>query len=153
MCTKVVGQIRDSTGELVPIRVLLDTGTTSTILLKKFVSPKMRKYRVNAKKSMTWNTLGGSFKTRHVSDVRFRLPEFSSHRTIDWRVHVDEHTDPDLARYDMIIGTDLLKELKMELSFKDNTMTWEEATISMKDYGTLSSRETTTHPQPIIHQC
>ena len=57
---------------------------------------------------------------------------------------MDEHTDPDLARYDMIIGTDLLKELKMELSFKDNTMTWEDTTISMKDYGTLSSRETAT---------
>ena len=35
--TEVVGEITNRDGELVPIRVLLDTGTTSTILLRKFV--------------------------------------------------------------------------------------------------------------------
>ena len=71
---------------------------------------------------MTWNILEGSFQTKHIAHVKFRLPEFSSQRTIHWKVHVDEHTDPDKARYDMIIGTYLLKELKMEFSFKDQTM-------------------------------
>ena len=109
MCTKVVGQIKDSTGEVFPIRVLLDTGTTSTILLKKFILPETREYRVKSKSGMTWKTLRGNFQTRHIAHVKFRLPEFSHQRTIHWKVHVDEHTDPEHARYDMIVGTDLLK--------------------------------------------
>ena len=36
MCTEVVGQIVDQHGEIVPLRILLDIGTTSTILLRKF---------------------------------------------------------------------------------------------------------------------
>ena len=44
----------------------------------------------------------------------------------------------------MIVGTDLLKELKMDFSFSQGTITWDENTVPMKDFGMVSDPETTT---------
>ena len=56
--------------------------------------------------------------------VKFRLPEFSNSKTIDWKFHIDETTKPDQAQYDMIIGTDLMEELGIDLSFNRKVMEW-----------------------------
>jgi hypothetical protein len=37
----------------------------------------------------------------------------------------------------MILGRDLLEALGLIINFNDHTMTWEEATIPMKDYGSI----------------
>ena len=39
--TELVGEITDWKGKIVPIRILLDSGTSSTIILRKFVSEKL----------------------------------------------------------------------------------------------------------------
>ena len=36
-------------------------------------------------------------------------------------------------RYDMILGCDIMTELGITLDFKDQTMTWDDLTINMKD--------------------
>ena len=56
--------------------------------------------------------------------VKFRLPEFSNSKTIDWKFHIDETTKPDQAQYDRIIGTDLMEELGIDLSFNRKVMEW-----------------------------
>jgi hypothetical protein len=51
----------NSKNEIVPIRALLDTGTSETILLKQFLSPNSpRGYKGTPVK---WKTLGGNFIT------------------------------------------------------------------------------------------
>ena len=47
---------------------------------------------------------------------------------------VNENTDSQTQhKYDMIIGRDLLRELGITLNFSDQTMTWDESTVRMKD--------------------
>ena len=42
---EVVGEITNRDGDIVPIRVLLDTGTTSTILLRDFVHKNISSFK------------------------------------------------------------------------------------------------------------
>jgi hypothetical protein len=42
--------------------------------------------------------------------VAFKLPEFYSNKTIEFKVHVDETTVNDNATYDMIIGRDIISD-------------------------------------------
>ena len=60
LTTEVVGEIVDRDQKITPIRCLLDTGTTSCILLKPFVT-RMSKYKHSSTK---WWTMGGTFKTK-----------------------------------------------------------------------------------------
>ena len=61
--------------------------------------------------------MGGIFETRQKARVQFKLPEFSHNKTITWNVHVDEHTAPADAQYDMIVGTDLMEELRIKIDY------------------------------------
>ena len=58
---EIVVEIEDRDGNLVPIRGFLDTGTSSTIVLRQFV----RKGRAKSYKGQrtTWSMPGGSFST------------------------------------------------------------------------------------------
>ena len=61
--TEVVGKIINRDGELVPIQILLDTGTTATIILKNFVERGKASSYKNPKLTQ-WNTMGGNFTTK-----------------------------------------------------------------------------------------
>ena len=137
--TEIIVQMPDRNGNLVPIRGLLDSGTTSTILLKRYVN-RINKIYKNPKKT-PWTTLGGKFFTQRKALVNFTFPEFSNTKKIEWKVHVDEHTNPDQAQYDMIIGSDLMEKLGIELSYKNKTILWDDVSISMKNRGTLQDRD------------
>jgi hypothetical protein len=52
---------------------------------------------------------------------------------------MDDATPANTTRYDMIIGRDLLQALGFIIDFHDHTMTWDEATIPMKEYGKIST--------------
>ena len=78
---EIIVEIRDKDNKKIPIRALLDTGTTSTLLLKKFVSKDSPK-AYKAPTRTIWRTLGGTFHTRQKRLVTFRFPEFSHDKII-----------------------------------------------------------------------
>jgi transposase InsO family protein len=127
--TEIVGEILDRKGQLVPLRILLDTGSTATILLKHFVQPGTPKAYKGQK--TTWRTMGGNFVTRQRRQVQFRLSEFNKSKILTWTCHIDETTNRKLAQYDMIIGTDLMTELGIDINFSSNKMSWEGVDIPM----------------------
>ena len=45
---------------------------------------------------------------------------------------MDELSDPDTVPYDMIIGTDLLMALEMNLKFSNQTIVWDDLTAPMQ---------------------
>jgi hypothetical protein len=55
--------------------------------------------------------------------VTFKLPEFFLNKTIEFKVHVDETTVHANASYAMIIGRDLISELKLVLDFDTQCIT------------------------------
>ena len=59
-----------------------------------------------------WSTKAGMFETSRKVKCNFTLPEFHGGRDILWNMYVDESDSKDCS-YDMIIGRDLLHELKM----------------------------------------
>ena len=104
--TEIVGEIKNREGDVRPIRILLDTGTSATIVLKRYVMRGSQ--RVSRNQKTKWTTMGGSFVTTQQRLLEFRFPEFHHHKTIEWTCHVDTKTDPREAQYDMIVGTDLM---------------------------------------------
>ena len=136
--TEVLGEVVNTEGQPQAIRVLLDTGTSSTLILRRYVGRHISTFKT---KPVSWSTMGGQFITRRKALVNFKLPEFSNSKEINWVMHVDEVTDPARAQYDMVIGTDLLEALNVDISFARKDITWDEVSIPMKNRGILSDRD------------
>ena len=80
-----------------------------------------------------WKTMGGIFETHQKARVQFKLPEFSHNKTITWNVHIDEHTAPADAQYDMIVGTDLMEELQIKIDYNRRHIEWDDVIVPMKN--------------------
>ena len=78
-----------------------------------------------------WITKGGNFQTSKKCKTTFILKEFYENKLIEWNLHVDSTPSP--HRYDMILGRDVMSEHGIMLNFMDQTMTWGDSTIKMKD--------------------
>ena len=65
--------------------------------------------------------------------ILFQLPELDSSKVIEWNVHVDTTVSPCESQYDMIMGTDLLQELALDLDFSTRMITWDNARVPMRD--------------------
>ena len=90
--TEIVGEIKNREGDVRPIRILLDTGTSATIVLKRYVMRGSQ--RVSWNQKTKWTTMRGSFVTTQQRLLEFRFPEFHHHKTIEWTCHVDTKTEP-----------------------------------------------------------
>ena len=109
------------------IRILLDSRSSGSIILEKFV----HKLCMKNDTMTSWITKGGNLQTSKKCTTTFILKEFFENKSIEWNLHVD--STPGLHQYDMILGCNALSELRIMLNFKDQTMTWDDSTISMKD--------------------
>ena len=105
---------------------------SGSMILKKFV----HKLRMQNHTTTSWITKGGNFQTSKKCKTTFILKEFFKNKSIKWNLHVD--STPGLHRYDMILGHDVMSELRITLDFMDQTMTWDNLTINMKDPESLS---------------
>jgi hypothetical protein len=135
----LIGNLQKSLGKpkYEPIRVLLDSGTTGTIILHKYVQKLRTK---QSQKPTLWKTKGGNFTTAQECKILFQLPELDRSKVIEWNVHVDTTVSPHMSKYDMIMGTDLLKALGIGLDFSTCMVTWDNATVPMRDGDLLSTK-------------
>jgi hypothetical protein len=106
--TEVIGETTVN-GSKKPLRILIDIGSSSSIILKKFINKIL--LVKNSRTTTEWTTLGGKFYTKKQGTVKFKLPEFFLNKRIEFKVHVDETNVHANATYDMIIGRDLISEL------------------------------------------
>jgi hypothetical protein len=88
---------------------LLNTGTTSTIILREFVGKG--RSRTNKKKRTKWKALGGTFTTNYDSLLDFKFPEISTSLVVTWQARVDDKTSSKEVAYDMIMGMDLMTSI------------------------------------------
>ena len=137
--TEVVGEIVNRDGKITPIRCLLDTGTTASIILKPFANNVSRFKNSKTK----WITMGGVFETRRKAQIEFKLPEFTHNKTVKWITHVDEITDPTKTQYDLIIGSDLMRELNIVIDYRQQHIVWDDVAVSMKQKGVVADPEMT----------
>ena len=98
-----------------------------SIILEKFV----RKLCMQNDTTTNWITKGGNFQVSKECKTTFILKEFYENKSIEWNLHVDSTHSP--HHHDMIIGCDVMSKHGITLNFKDQTMTWDDSTIRMKD--------------------
>jgi hypothetical protein len=55
--------------------------------------------------------------------LKFKLPEFDGRKIIILDYYLDESEQDSDSQYEMIMGTDLMKELGLTLNFLDKSMT------------------------------
>ena len=105
---------------------MLDSGGSAT-LVKKDLTKKLKVVKGND--TTVWTTPAGEMRTNKECTAQFTIPELHDDRVIQWQCHVHDN----LGGYDMILGRDILRELKIDIQFSDDTIHWDEASIPMKD--------------------
>jgi hypothetical protein len=77
--------------------------------------------------------LGGNFITHCQAKIQFAFPELSDKKYVTWIVHVDHHTNPTKALYDMVIGMDCMCSLGIYVNTEEKVITWEGNSIPLKE--------------------
>ena len=80
---------------------------------------------------MQFRTPSGTFSSKKTAGMEFYLNEFSESRHIKWNFHVLPENSK--LPYDMIIGRDLMRELKMDVLYSDNVVIWDELKLPMHE--------------------
>jgi hypothetical protein len=72
------------------LRVIADTGASSSIILEAYTSAPFIKTDDN--NTTTWNKMGGKFTTTKTGFVAFSLPELNLKKQMSssWAFHVDD---------------------------------------------------------------
>jgi hypothetical protein len=135
----IIVEIKNRDGTVVPMRELLDTGATATIILREFVGKG--RAGTNTKKRKKWKTLGGTFTTNHESLLDLKFPELSTRKVVTWQDHVDDKTSSKEAAYDMM-GMDLMTSIGIMVDCEQICIRWGGTEIPLKTRNTLSNDET-----------
>ena len=109
----------------VTLKALLDSGASSSLVTAQYAK-KLRKAKSN---NVVWTTPAGELTTSGKCKAQFTLPELHDNRLIEYDLHIT----PNMGAYDMILGRDILSDLKINLQFSDNTVVWDQSSIPMKD--------------------
>jgi hypothetical protein len=135
----IIVEIKNRDGTVVPMRALLDTGTTSTIILREFVGKG--RARTNIKKRTKRKTLGGTFTTNYESLLDFKFPEISTSKEVTWQAHVDDKTSSKEAAYYMIMGIDLMTSIGIAVGCEQRYIRWGGTEIPLIARATLNNDE------------
>jgi hypothetical protein len=114
----IIVEIKNRDGTVLPMRALLDTGTTATIILREFVGKG--RSRTSTKKRTKWKTLGGTFTTNYESLLDFKFPEIITSKVVTWQARVDDKTSSKEAAYDMIMGMDFMTSIGIMIDCEQN---------------------------------
>ena len=124
------------------VRVLLDSGAT-----RSFVHVSHTR---DVKKSqcckVTFKTGKGPLTSNLQARMHVLLPEFHGNRVIEYtyRILTDD------VGYDVIMGLDLLKELRFVIDFGNETMEWDEAIVPFKAHDATLQTAMPIHDPPHV---
>ena len=97
----------DEHNDVITLKALLDTGATSSLIKSKFVTNLTK----TPSEPTAWKTAVGYFETHEMVKTEFLIAELNDQRLIRTEMHETQQDMP----YDVIIGLDLLKELKIDI--------------------------------------
>jgi hypothetical protein len=117
----------------------MDTGTTSTIILREFLGKG--RARTNTKKRTKWKTLAGTFTTNYESLLDFKFSEISTSKVVTWQANVDYKTSSKEAAYDMIMGMDLMTSKGITVDCGQKCIRWDGTEISLRTRNALNNDE------------
>ena len=107
------------------IKCLIDTGSTKTLLASSAVgTAKICKNKTTRQ----FNTIAGPTQSSEYTKLEFTLPEWSTSKKISWKTYLT----PQIGNYDMIIGRDIMQELKMDVLYSSHQIKWDDQLIPLK---------------------
>ena len=111
------------------LRVLLDTGTTKTMIHRRVLPKDIQPRKLSHAKPVS--TLAGTVSVTDTVRLRqIKLPEFDKNRTIDeCKAYVFDAP----CQYDVLIGADFLKKLGAKLDYESGIVEWLGNTIPMRN--------------------
>ena len=125
--------------------MLFDSGCGDTIINKDVI----RDLATTKTTTSNWTTKTGSFSTNRKCTLTFMLSAFHKHRDVTWAAHVDD-TPSVNSRYDMIVGRDLMSTLGLDISFKEMSMTWDNAEVAMQEPDWLDTTHVESFEQELF---
>jgi hypothetical protein len=117
--SEVCVQVIDSNGKGRMLRALLNSGCSKSIILKRFTEKK-RRTKLMGRNRVEYATYGGKFQSKSSASVGFKLIKFANKQQIDYKFQVDEVQSSQESIYDMIVRSDLLNELGIDIWYSDN---------------------------------
>ena len=110
------------------ILALVDSGGTNTFINSDIIAPHKHIYNIRQiAKGESCNTGNGELSLTEQVDVDFVLPQFCNH-VISHEMYIMTTS----SKYGMIIGRDILKRLKIDLCFSNNTFVMNGKVIPME---------------------
>ena len=83
---------------------------------------KAKGVRCAKAKRVKWTTIGEKFSTKRKALLDFSFPELAPNKNITWIMHVDVKTSKETALYDMIIGMNLMTDIKLQTKEQCNML-------------------------------
>jgi hypothetical protein len=118
------------------MRVLLDSGSDGNLVLVSKHTPILLPYSKRLV-SQSWNTLNGIFQTKHKARVELNFFEYTDSKRYYLEPDVVEYNKVGKLQYNLILGTETLRELGIVLDFKAETITIDEIILPMRNINHL----------------
>ena len=115
------------------IKVLLDSGSDGDLWFHKKGTPKCFPYTTR-QVPKSWCTSNGNFHTEGRGKLELKFFEYSNSKSVSIRPDVVEYDGDKLKQpvFDLILGTDTMEELGINLNFKQQEITIDEIALPIK---------------------
>ena len=119
------------------IRVLLDSGSDGDLMFHKKGTHKCFPYSARLVPK-PWCTSNGTFHTEGKGKLEIQFVEYSHSKTVTLQPDIVEYDDDsEKPTFDLIIGTESMKEFRIILNFPEQVITIDDNTLPMRDITNL----------------
>jgi hypothetical protein len=116
--------------------VSLDSGSESDLIFVSKDKPMLFTY-LKRLVPQSWNTLNGIFQMQHKARVELNFFKYSDIIRFHMEPNVVEYDKDSKPQYDLILGTETMKEFGIILNFRDKMITIDEIILSMRNINDL----------------
>eukprot|EP00804_Cyclotella_cryptica_P017417 CCRYP_016643-RA/>CCRYP_016643-RA protein AED:0.05 eAED:0.05 QI:1387/-1/1/1/-1/1/1/282/1119 len=125
------------------IKVLLDSGSDGDLIFLPKGEDKPFPYLAR-QVPKSWHTSNGSFQTTGRGKIRVKFFEYSNSKEYLLQPDIVEYKEADMTKpgFDLILGSNTLKELGIVLDFRTKEITADDISLPMRDINKLKTRAT-----------
>jgi hypothetical protein len=123
------------------VQVLLDSGSDGNLIIVNRDKPMLLPYSKRLV-PQSWNTSNGIFQTKQKAMIELNFCEYSNSKRHLVEPDVVEYDKGSKPQYDLILGTETMKELDIVLDFKAKTITIDEIILPMRKINHLQGAST-----------
>jgi hypothetical protein len=120
------------------LKVLLNSGSTTTMINRKCLPKKCQTCKISNKRKI--GTLAASYTSSEMVVLcNLRLPELDKNRNVDQQKALI--FDADSCRYDVILGADFLCKTRIDVKYSTGTIEWFDNELPLRDTRYLQSKD------------